>query len=244
VGPGDDHAFAYYSAILTDNPQSAEALKGLDSIAGQYLAQSRAALAAENFEKAIADLHTARAVQAKHVEIPPTAQLIGRYRQDLLLEAQLLGKTDVEQAEGLLTKATLLSDENDVVIARIRDALQQERSAAAVESLLRGIDQRILSERLTVPRGDSAVDLLNRASQLAPGDREVLVAAERIATALLFQAMFAISNGDLDDAQSFIGSTKALKVKHLALARAEYELARARSNRLSKPGQEYLSDVK
>lgn len=243
VGPGEDHAFFHYSAILADNPQNAEALKGLDDIAEQLLVQSRAALAAQNFEKAVADLNTARVVQAKHFGIPLTAELIERYRQDLLINAQLLSKTNVEQAEDLLTQAALLSDENDAAIARTRDALQQERSAAAVESLLRGIDQRILSERLTVPRGDSAVDLLNRASRLAPGDREVLVAAERIATALLFQAMFAISNGDLDVAQSFIGSAKALKVKHLALARADFELARARSNKLPKPDQEYVSDV-
>jgi serine/threonine protein kinase len=243
VGPGEDHAFAYYSAILVDNPQNADALNGLDSIAEQYIAQSRAALAAENIESAVAALNTARDVQANHIGIPQTAELIGRYRQDLLLNAQLLSKTNVEQAEVLLTQAALLSDENDGVIARIRDALRQERSAAAVELLLRGIDQRILSERLTVPRGDSAVDLLNRASRLAPGHREVLVAAERIATALLFQAMFAISNGDLDVAQSFIGSAKSLKVKHLALARAEFELARARNSNMSKPDQEYVSDV-
>ncbi len=243
VGPGEDNAFAYYSAILAENPQSAEALMGLDSIAEQFLVQSRAALAAQNPEQAVDDLNTAREVQAKHFGIPLTAELIGRYQQDLLLNAQLLSKTNLEQAEDLLTQAASLSGENDVAVARVRDALQQEKSAAAIESLLLGIDQRILSERLTQPRGDSAVDLFNRASRLAPGNREVLVAAERIATALLFQAMFAISNGDLDVAQSFIGSAKALKVKHLALARAEFELARARSSNLPKPGQEYLSDV-
>jgi hypothetical protein len=63
----------------------------------------------------------------------------------------------------------------------------------------------------------------------------VAVAAERIATALLFQAMFAVSNGELDAAQSYIDSAKALKVKHIALARAEYQLARARSSKLMTP---------
>jgi hypothetical protein len=40
--------------------------------------------------------------------------------------------------------------------------------------------------------------------------------------------MFAISNGELQDAQSFIEAARALDVKHLALARAQYELAKAR----------------
>jgi hypothetical protein len=61
------------------------------------------------------------------------------------------------------------------------------------------------------------------------------VAAERIASALLFQSMFAISNEKLDAAQSYIDSAKALKVKHLALARAEYELARARTRAMVFP---------
>jgi hypothetical protein len=45
---------------------------------------------------------------------------------------------------------------------------------------------------------------------------------------LLFQAMFAISNGELDDAERYIHAAKALDVEHLALARAQYELAKAR----------------
>jgi hypothetical protein len=235
VGPGEDTALYYYAAILADAPQNAEALKGVDNIAEQYLLRSRAALASLNFENAVVDLNIAREVQPKHFGIPLTAELIGRYREDLLVNAQLASKVNLEQAEDFLSQAALLSDENDVAVTRIRDALVQEKSAADVVSLLRGIDQRILSERLIVPRGDSAIDLLHQASRLAPGDRQVLVAAEQIVTALLFQAMFAISNGELDAAQSFIDSAKALKVKHLALARAEYELARAHSRKLSAP---------
>jgi hypothetical protein len=102
------------------------------------------------------------------------------------------------------------------------------RLNAQLEELLRGIDQRILAERLAIPQGDSAVDLLHEARQLAPGNRQVALAADRIATALLFQSMFAISSGQLDEAARYIETAKALDVKHLALARAEYELAKAR----------------
>jgi tetratricopeptide (TPR) repeat protein len=235
VGPGEDNARFFYATVLADAPQNAEALKGLDNIAEQYLLRSRAALASRSFENAVADLNIAREVQPKHFGIPLTADLIGRYREDLLVNAQLASKVNLEQAEDYLSQAALLSDENDVAVARIRNVLEQEKSAATVESLLSGIDQRILSERITVPRGDSAIDLLHQASRLAPGNRQVQVAAEQIVTALLFQAMFAISNGELDAARSFIDSAKALKVKHLALARAEYELARAHSRKVPGP---------
>jgi hypothetical protein len=45
--------------------------------------------------------------------------------------------------------------------------------------------------------------------------------------------MFAISNSDLDDAARFIDAAKAMGTKHLALARAEYELAKARRQALA-----------
>jgi hypothetical protein len=120
-----------------------------------------------------------------------------------------------------------LSDANDPEVAAVRVELQRETRIAEVDSLLRGIDERILAERLTVPAGNSALDLLQRARQLAPNDRQVRLAADRIVTALLFQAMFAISHGDLEDAGMYIDAAKSLQIRHLALARAEYELARA-----------------
>jgi len=98
-----------------------------------------------------------------------------------------------------------------------------------IDTLVAGIDERILAERLLLPRGDSAMDLVTRAIALAPDNREVRLAEDRIASALLFQAVFSISNGNLDQAAEFIAAAKSLDVEHLALARTEYELAKARS---------------
>jgi hypothetical protein len=221
--------------VLADDPGNAVAVDGLDGIAEEYLVRARSALASGDFAGANGNLRRAREVQPEHFGIPVIAELIDRHRRDLLVRARQASATDAEQADRYLMHAAALSDANDPDIARVRDELQQEKSAAAVDALLRGIDQRILSERLTVPQGDSAVDLMRRASQLAPGNRQVQVAAERIASALLFQSMFAISNEKLDAAQSYIDSAKALKVKHLALARAEYELARARTRAMVFP---------
>jgi hypothetical protein len=234
-GPGEDTAQSLYMNVLADDPGNADAIDGLDAIAEEYLARARSALASGDFASANGNLRGAREVQPEHFGIPVIAELFDRHRRDLLVRARQASATDPAQAERYLMLAATLSDANDPDIARVRDELQQEKSAAAVDALLRGIDQRILSERLTVPQGDSAVDLMRRASQLAPGNRQVQVAAERIASALLFQSMFAISNEKLDAAQSYIDSAKALKVKHLALARAEYELARARTRAVASP---------
>ncbi|MEX0976591.1 MAG: protein kinase [Woeseia sp.] len=236
IGPGEDNAFDFYQLILDGDPSHPAALEGLDRIAEEYLARARSALAAGNYEGAIANFETARDVQPEHFGIAAMADLVGRYRQDLLVSAQRLSATDLPQAQQYLARAAAMSPENDPAVADVQRELQQQESAAALDDLLRGIDQRILSERLVLPQGDSAIDLLRRAAQLAPGERQVQVAAERIASALLFQSMFAISNGDLDAAQAFIDSAKGLNLKHLAMARAEYELARARTRAMTSTG--------
>jgi hypothetical protein len=163
-----------------------------------------------------------------HYGIDITGELIARYGKDLLIGARETAARDLEQAEQLLARAGSFLPAEDSTLASVKAELARHRLNARLEFLLRGIDQRILAERLSMPQGDSALDLLREARKIAPGDRQVSLAADRIATALLFQAMFAISSGKLDDAERFIDAAKGLDVKHLALARAQYELAKAR----------------
>lgn len=226
--PADDSALHYYRAVLAEDPSSAAASDGMDRIAETYLSNARAALAAEDFEEAVRSVVTAKSVQPFHFGIAAIEDLLERYRRDLLVSARQVSSTDIDQAQAYLTRAALISQEDDADIESVRAELLQQARAADVDVLMRRIDQRILAERLTVPAGDSAIDLFRQASRLAPDDRQVRLAADRIVTALLFQAMFAISNGKLDDAGGFIEAAKSLEVRHLALARAEYELAKAR----------------
>jgi hypothetical protein len=228
--PPDNSAFAHYAEVLETDPDNRQAIEGLDRIAEHYLTHARSSLGSENFEEAVSSLARAREVRPGHFGIAPIEDLIGRYRRDLLVSARQLVDTDHELAEKYLAQAAALSSGDDPQIVAVREELQRERTAGEVESLISAIDDRILSERLLVPAGDSAVDLLRRASRLAADDRPVQLARDRIASALLFQAMFSISNGNLDAAASFVEAAKSLEVRHLALARAEYELAKARSN--------------
>lgn len=229
VEPPGSSAVAHYSAVLEFDPVNRQAEEGLDRIAEQYLTQARSSLTAENFEEARSSLERARAVRPGHFGIAAMEDLIDRYRRDLLVSARQSTETDPDVAESYLARAAALSAEGDPQIVEVREELRRERTAGEIESLIGAIDERILSERLLVPAGDSAVDVLRRAARLAPDDRQVQLARDRIVSALLFQAMFSISNGNLDDAASFVEAAKSLRVRHLALARAEYELAKARS---------------
>lgn len=228
IEPADDSALHYYRAVLAEDPDNTSASDGLDRIAEQYLSGARAALAAADFDGAVRSLATAKGVQPSHFGLAAVEDLLQRYRRDLLVSARQVSSTDIDQAQVYLTRAALISQEDDADIEAVRNELLQQARTADIDALMRRIDQRILAERLTVPAGDSAIDLFRQAARLAPDDRQVRLAADRIVTALLFQAMFAISNGKLDDAEDFIEAAKSLQVKHLALARAEYELAKAR----------------
>ena len=228
LDPADDSAFAWYSSVLEASPDNARAIDGMQQIAEHYLTSARNALAAGDPETAADNLATARRVMPEHYGIAITGDLIARYGKDLLVNARQVAETDLEQAELLLARAAGFLPAGDPALSRAEADFAGLRVNAQLQELLRGIDQRILAERLAIPQGDSAVDLLREARQLAPDNHQVTLAADRIATALLFQSMFAISNGKLDEAGRYIDAARALNVKHLALARAQYELAKAR----------------
>lgn len=228
VEPREDSAFSWYSTVLTVSPDNDEALDGLKRIAEHYLTAAREALAADDPSLAAENLAVAKEVMPEHYGIDITADLIARYGKDLLVSARANVAQNPERAALLLERAETFLPADDPTIEAIKAEREGHRLKGQLDSLLQGIDQRILSERLSMPQGDSALDLLREAKKIAPGDHQVLLAADRIATALLFQSMFAISGGKLDDAATFIEAAKGLGVKHLALARAEYELAKAR----------------
>jgi serine/threonine protein kinase len=228
MDPVDDSAFAWYSSILEASPDNAEAIDGMQRIAEHYLTQARLALLADDPETAAEKLATARRVMPDHYGIAITGDLIARYGKDLLANARQLADRDLGEAELLLARAAGFLPAGDPALERAEADFASLRVNAELENLLRGIDQRILAERLAIPEGDSAVDLLREARQLAPDNHQVSLAADRIATALLFQSMFAISSGKLGEAERYIDAAQALNVKHLALARAQYELAKAR----------------
>ena len=236
VNPADDSAFAWYSSVLDASPDNERAINGMQQIAEHYLTSARNALLGDDPETAAENLATARRVMPDHYGIAITGDLIARYGKDLLVSARQVAETDLEQAERLLARAAAFLPAGDPALLRAEEDLASLLVNAQLEELFRGIDQRILAERLAIPQGDSAVDLLHEARQLAPDDHQVTLAADRIATALLFQAMFAISNGKLDEAERYIASARALNVKHLALARAQYELAKARHDALRSRG--------
>lgn len=228
VEPVEGSALALYTSVLDASPTQAAALDGVKRIAEHYLNRAREALSASEAQAAAAHLETARQAMPEHYGIAITAELIDRHGKDLLQNARQVAAMDPGQAELLLRRAAALVPADDPMLVGVQAELEEQKLARRLDSLLRGIDQRILAERLTVPRGDSAVDLLREARSLAPGDRQVSLAADRIATALLFQSMFAISSSELEAAQRYLDAAKALNVKHLALARAQYELAKAR----------------
>ena len=228
VEPGGEDAWTWYSAALVSDPGNPQALNGLEDIAERYIASARQHADAGDAAAARADLDRARTASPDHFAIALVEDLIARQGRSLLLRARQAAGTDMQEAEALVAQAEELLPGDDPDLASVRAEIARQRTETRVDALLRQIDDRIIAERLTVPRGDSAVDLLRQAKALAPVDREITVAADRIMTALLFQAMFAISNGDLDAAEDYLATAKGMGKAHIALARAEYELAKAR----------------
>lgn len=236
VEPERQNALSYYSAVLDAEPGNRHALDGLDRIAEQFLTRAREAIASDDATAAIANVGMARKVSPEHFGIPVIEALIASHGRDFLAEARRLSETDMPRARQLLAEARAVLPADDPEVIRVEEELSRQAIENRVDRLLQEIDDRILSERLTMPSGNSAVDLVQAARRLAPDDRGVLIAADRVMTALLFQAMFSISNGDLNDAEDFLAAAQAMGIRHIALARAEYELAKARRAAIAENG--------
>ena len=224
----ENSAEAHFRAVLEAEPDNAAAGAGLREIAEAFLVRARAALAYHDGRAVHQNLERAREVLPGYYGIVVTEDLISRHGRDLAREARLLADRDPLAAELALARAGEFLPAEDPALRDAREHLVRTETHRALESLLSAIDERILAERLIVPVGDSAVDLLQRARELAPEDRQVARAAERIVTALLFQSMFSASNGDVTAAERYLAAARRLDIRHMALVRAQYEIAKAR----------------
>lgn len=228
VVPEDDNALNFYNAVLVASPDNSEAINGLHGIASQYLVRASNSLAANHFAAAGAYLLAARKVSPEHSSIAIVERLFDRYATDLVVSAELIASRDPSEAKSILDRVEAITDTEAKRIAALRSRMDGDALDFELRTLLTGIDERILAERLAVPRGDSAIDLLRKARELKPDDERLPLAANRIVSALLFKGLFAISDGKLDAADGYINAAKSLNVRHLATAQTAYELAKAR----------------
>lgn len=234
---GEGGALALFNRVLESEPGNRRALAGLDAVADRFIVRAHEAVAAGAVGDARASLALARRARPDHPGVALVEDLLAEHGRAALLEATQAAQTDPDRAASVLARAAAILPADDPGLARAHALLEAQRIERRVSELLQQIDARVLSERLTVPTGDSALDLLARARELAPDDPRLPLAADRIMTALLFQAMFAISSGDLQEAESFLAMARNMNIRHLALARAEYELAKARRIALTRRGQ-------
>lgn len=229
VEPENESALHFYRQALAKSPQNRQALEGLDDIADGLLMRAGESLDNGELEAAKQDLSMAERVSPGHPALPYVTKLLDRHAADLIVRAGLVANADPDGAEPLLQRAENLTDKHADRIAALRESISAAKIDREINRLIAGIDERILAERLAVPRGDSAIDLLRQARELRPSDPRLPPAANRIVSALIFQALFAISHDKLERAAGYLESAKSLNVRHLAMARAEYELARARN---------------
>ncbi len=105
--------------------------------------------------------------------------------------------------------------------------LQQATAAARgaeIGDLLKLVDQRIESGRLSDPGGDDAVEHLISARTLDPGSAEVSTMALRLSEALHASAAEALANGDIDRAAATLEALIAIDAPEEGRIRLEAEL--------------------
>ena len=120
----------------------------------------------------------------------------------------------------------------DSQVARERERLklsQAQEVGTKVRSLLAQAAQRIEQDRLVTPQGESARDALIEARKLDPTDPTIAQAFRDLGSRVVEAARQAASNGQADQAQSYLSAARQLGYAGSALAAVERTLAEARN---------------
>ncbi|HZD53039.1 MAG TPA: serine/threonine-protein kinase, partial [Woeseiaceae bacterium] len=157
VQPEGESAWSWYSAALKAEPGNRQASDGLEEVAERLLVRARGEIESNDIAGARASLALARKVSPGYFGAPLVEELIESRGRDALMRSSRVAETDIDRAEALLSEAEALLPADDPELARTREALAARQAEHQVGELLQEIDARILSERLTVPSGDSAL---------------------------------------------------------------------------------------
>lgn len=201
--PAQDNAIDFYRAVLILQPNEPEAMDGLRRVAELLLGRTEQALIKDDPTEARRLLDAVRRAQPKHPRLA-------------FLEAQVARPT--RSAPASQTSGSADTGKKAAAPSSPAPAKQQSDPSQELLTLARS---RLDMDQLLAPQGDSAVDYLREASQLAPGSGEIEQLATSLAEQLSRKVDAAIAAGGLAAAQEMLTSLQAF-AEEFALGRSSW----------------------
>jgi len=223
AAPPGDNALDHYLAILAADPEHVAAREQLLLVIDALFAQTEAALLADDYDAAAAALANVRRAD------PASSRLT-------FLEAQLQRARAASVAAAAARQRAVAAP---AATSTPTSAANTQRTELA--SLLTIARARIERGQLLEPAGDSASEYLQRATQLAPDDGDVIALRATLASELVAAARAALQSSANDSAAAAIAAAKRLGVDDATLAVLDAELARVRTAMATQQHAEWLA---
>lgn len=111
--------------------------------------------------------------------------------------------------------------EKDGQMEGLRERTQRLEASIGRESqigeILATAQQRVASDSLMVPHGDSAVDYFEQVLEIDPNNREAIGGIEKVADRYAQLASSAISQGNVSTAESYVNNISELRPEHVEI---------------------------
>jgi TonB family protein len=205
--PAGDNAIELYRLALRRKANDTRATAGLERVLDRILTSAEQALLQDKIDDAARFVETARVINPEHVRVAFLTAQIGKERERALLTQarQAAARGNVDQAIAVLDRASIAGS-NSNVVAQARSDIAQRDIENRVDDFLRRANERLRQGALVEPAQNNARFFIESARAIAPNQNEVRQAQRQLSDRIVAQARTAISAGNAEEADRWIGA--------------------------------------
>lgn len=224
TAPTGDNALVYYRSALAADPANGEAKDGLRRVADVLVSRFNTAMAGSHYADAALALATLRLAQ-------PSDSHLGAFQLQLSSAgiSKALADGNADRAAALLRQAEQSGVISAAQLANWRAQIAHLQQAAKVQTLAALVSERIRSDQLTSPAGDSAQAYLGQLQAVAPSAPATEHAANELITAFLGKARQSALAGDSADESRWLAAARASGASAADLNEFQRQLASAQA---------------
>jgi len=224
TAPTGDNALVYYRSALAADPANGEAKDGLRRVADVLVSRFNTAIAASHYADAALALATLRLAQ-------PSDSHLGAFQLQLSSAgiSKALADGNADRAAALLRQAEQSGVISATQLATWRGQISHLQQADKAQALAALVIERIRSDQLTSPAGDSAQAYLGQLQAVAPSAPATEHATNELVTALLGKARQNALAGDSADESRWLAAARASGASAADLNEFQRQLASAQA---------------
>jgi TonB family protein len=239
TSPKGDNALVYYRSAQLADPQSGEARDGLRRVGNVLVSRFNQAMGSGAYPAAALALATLRVAR-------PTDARIGPFEVELA-DARIskaLAAGNLARASALLADARQSGAVPQQQLATWQAEISRLKQSARAQTLAGLIEERIQSDELTGPAGDSAQDYLAQLRSIAPGSAAAQQATQTLTSALLARARADGLAGNSAGEARWVAAARADGVSQSRIAQLQRQLTTSQAQATQARADHLLSLVR